>query len=86
MYFMIARANDNGRPTNQTLLRRLPENLLTSLFRGATTVRHKTDQVLFLAGDTPTAVTVSTMGYLRSRCAHREGTHSRLSRLGRNRW
>ena len=39
------------RPTNQALLSRLPENLFRSLFSRATTVRLKTDEVLFLAGD-----------------------------------
>src|SRR3974377_2044263 len=38
------------RPTNQGLLSRLPENLFRSLFSRATTVRLKTDEVLFLAG------------------------------------
>jgi CRP-like cAMP-binding protein len=37
--------------TDQSLLARLPEHLLTRLFGGATTVRLKTDEVLFLAGD-----------------------------------
>jgi CRP/FNR family transcriptional regulator, cyclic AMP receptor protein len=37
--------------TDQSLLARLPEYLLTRLFGGATTVRLKTDEVLFLAGD-----------------------------------
>jgi CRP/FNR family transcriptional regulator, cyclic AMP receptor protein len=39
-------------PTNQSLLSRLPEHLFTSLFSRATTVRLKTDEVLFLVGDT----------------------------------
>jgi len=39
------------RPTNQGLLSRLPEHLLRSLFSRATTVRLKTDEVLFLTGD-----------------------------------
>ena len=39
------------RPTNQGLLSRLPEYLFRSLFSRATTVRLKTDEVLFLAGD-----------------------------------
>jgi len=38
--------------TDQGLLSRLPEHLLTRLFGAATTVRLKTDEVLFLAGDT----------------------------------
>lgn len=37
---------------DQGLLSRLPEHLLTRLFGAATTVRLKTDEVLFLAGDT----------------------------------
>jgi CRP/FNR family transcriptional regulator, cyclic AMP receptor protein len=39
-------------PTNQGLLSRLPEHLLTQLFGRSTTVRLKADAVLFLAGDT----------------------------------
>src|SRR5215469_7130827 len=39
------------RPTNQGLLSLLPEHLSRSLFSRATTVRLKTDEVLFLAGD-----------------------------------
>ena len=39
------------RPTNQGLLTRLPEQLFRSLFSRATTVRIKTDEVLFHAGD-----------------------------------
>jgi CRP-like cAMP-binding protein len=39
------------RPTNQGLLSRLPEHLSRSLFSRAKTVRLKTDEVLFLAGD-----------------------------------
>jgi CRP-like cAMP-binding protein len=37
---------------DQSLLSGLPEHLLTRLFGGASTVRLKTDEVLFLAGDT----------------------------------
>ena len=39
------------RPTNQGLLSRLPEQLFRGLFSRATTVRLKTDEVLFLTGD-----------------------------------
>ena len=39
-------------PTDQSLLSRLPEHLLTRLFGHATTVQLKTDEVLFLVGDT----------------------------------
>src|SRR6516165_12016586 len=39
-------------PTDQSLLSRLPEHLLTRLFSRATTVQLKTDEVLFLVGDT----------------------------------
>jgi CRP-like cAMP-binding protein len=38
--------------TDQSLLSRLPEHLLTRLFGRATTVRLKTGEVLFLVGDT----------------------------------
>ena len=40
------------RPKDQSLLSRLPEHFLTQLFSRATTVRLKTDEVLFLAGET----------------------------------
>ncbi|MFY9839057.1 MAG: Crp/Fnr family transcriptional regulator [Xanthobacteraceae bacterium] len=49
---MIGPEEDNTRPTDQSLLSRLPEHFLTQLFGRATTVRLKTDQVLFLVGDT----------------------------------
>ena len=39
-------------PTNQGLLSRLPEHFLTELFGCASTVRLKTGEALFLAGDT----------------------------------
>jgi len=39
------------RPTNQGLLSRLPEQFFGSLFSRATTVRLKTDEVLFRSGD-----------------------------------
>ena len=39
------------RPTNQGLLSRLPDHLFGSLFSRAATVRLKTDEVLFRAGD-----------------------------------
>jgi len=39
-------------PTNQSLLSGLPEHLFTSLFGRATTVRLKTNEALFFAGDT----------------------------------
>jgi CRP/FNR family cyclic AMP-dependent transcriptional regulator len=48
---MIERKQPIGR-TDQSLLSRLPEHLLTRLFGRATTVRLETDQVLFLVGDT----------------------------------
>jgi CRP/FNR family transcriptional regulator, cyclic AMP receptor protein len=48
---MIERKQPIGR-TDQSLLSRLPEHLLTQLFGRATTVRLNTDEVLFLVGDT----------------------------------
>ena len=48
---VIERKQSIGR-TDQSLLSRLPEHLLKRLFGRATTVRLKTDQVLFLVGDT----------------------------------
>jgi CRP-like cAMP-binding protein len=47
----IGRQQSTG-PTNQSLLSRLPERLFKSLFSHAATVRLKTDEVLFLVGDT----------------------------------
>jgi CRP/FNR family transcriptional regulator, cyclic AMP receptor protein len=48
---MIAQQQSLGL-TDQSLLSRLPKHLLTRLFGGATRVRLKTDEVLFLAGET----------------------------------
>jgi CRP-like cAMP-binding protein len=48
---MTTPEKDNARPTEQSLLSHLPEHLLTQLFGRATTVRLKTDEMLFLAGD-----------------------------------
>jgi hypothetical protein len=53
--------------SNQGMLSRLPEQLFSSLFSRATTVKLKSDQVLFLVGDNGDAVIALRMGYLRSR-------------------
>ena len=55
------------RPTNQGLLSRLPEHLFGSLFSRATTVRLKTDEVLFRAGDPGDGCYRVLDGYLKSR-------------------
>src|SRR6516165_4444515 len=49
--FMTAREKDNARPTDQSLLSRLPGHFLTQLFGRATSVRLKAGEVLFLVGD-----------------------------------
>jgi hypothetical protein len=60
--------------TDQNLLSRLPEHLLTRLFGGAATVQLKTDEVLFLSAKPAMGATVSRMGCLRSRwCRVRAG-------------
>jgi CRP-like cAMP-binding protein len=85
---MIAREKDNLGPTDQSLLSSLPQHFLTQLFGRATTMRLKADQVLFLVGETGDSCYRVDDGLLKVTMVSRtvEGTHSRFSRPGRNRW
>jgi hypothetical protein len=67
--------------TNQGLLSGLPEHLFTSLFSRATTMRLKTNEVLFLAGDSGDAAIASRNDGV----ARRERAHSRFSWAPRDR-
>jgi CRP-like cAMP-binding protein len=69
-------------PTNQSLLRRLPEQLLTSLFSRATTVRLKTDEVLFLVGDTSDGCYRVDDGLVKVAMVSRAGNERILAFLG----
>jgi len=67
---------------DQSLLSRLPEHLLTRLFGGATTVRLKTDEVLFLAGDTGDGCYRVEDGLLKVTMISRTGKERILAFLG----
>ena len=67
---------------DQGLLSRLPEHLLTRLFGGATTVRLKTDEVLFLAGDTGDGCYRVEDGLLKVTMISRTGKERILAFLG----
>jgi CRP/FNR family transcriptional regulator, cyclic AMP receptor protein len=69
-------------PTDQSLLSRLPEHLLTRLFGGAATVRLKTDEVLFLAGDTGDGCYRVEDGLLKVTMISRAGKERILAFLG----
>ena len=69
-------------PTEQSLLSRLPEHLLTQLFGRATTVRLKTDEVLFLAGDTGDGCYRVEDGLLKVTMISRAGKERILAFLG----
>jgi CRP-like cAMP-binding protein len=69
--------------TDQSLLSRLPEQLLNRLFGGATTVRLKTDEVLFLAGDTGDGCYRVDDGLLKVALISRTGKERILAFLGR---
>ena len=79
---MIAREKDNARPTDQSLLSRLPEQFLTQLFGRATTVRLKADQVLFLVGDTGDGCYRVDDGLLKVTMVSRAGKERILAFLG----
>src|SRR6516164_8908302 len=66
----------------QGLLSRLPEHLLTRLFGGATTVRLKTDEVLFLAGDNGDGCYRVEDGLLKVTMISRTGKERILAFLG----
>ena len=67
---------------DQGLLSRLPEHLLTRLFGGATTVRLKPDEVLFLAGDTGDGCYRVEDGLLKVTMISRTGKERILAFLG----
>jgi CRP/FNR family transcriptional regulator, cyclic AMP receptor protein len=69
-------------PTNQGLLAALPEYLFTNLFSRATPVRLKTDEVLFLAGDTGDGCYRVEDGLLKVTMVSRAGTERILAFLG----
>jgi len=69
-------------PTDQGLLSRLPEHLLTRLFGAATTVRLKTDEMLFLAGDTGDGCYRVEDGLLKVTMISRTGKERILAFLG----
>jgi CRP/FNR family transcriptional regulator, cyclic AMP receptor protein len=78
---VIERQPSIGR-TDQNLLSRLPEQLLTRLFDRATTVRLKTDEVLFLAGDTGDGCYRVEDGLLKVTMVSRAGKERILAFLG----
>ena len=78
---VIERKQSTGR-TDQSLLSRLPEHLLTRLFGRATTVRLKTDQVLFLVGDTGDGCYRVNDGLLKVAMVSRAGKERILAFLG----
>ena len=69
-------------PTNQGLLSVLPEHLFTSLFSRATTVRLKTNEVLFLAGDSGNGCYRVEDGLLKVTMVSRAGSERILAFLG----
>ena len=78
---MIERKQSIG-PTDQSLLSRLPEHLLTRLFGHATTVQLKTDEVLFLVGDTGDGCYRVNDGLLKVAMVSRAGKERILAFLG----
>ena len=78
---MLERKQSIGQ-TDQSLLSRLPEQLLNRLFGGATTVRLKTDEVLFLAGDTGDGCYRVEDGLLKVTMISRTGKERILAFLG----
>jgi CRP-like cAMP-binding protein len=69
-------------PTNQSLLSRLPEHLVTSLFSRATKVRLETDEALFLAGDIGDGCYRVNDGLLKVTMTSRAGNERILAFLG----
>jgi len=69
-------------PTNQGLLSGLPEHLFTSLFSRATPVRLKTNEVLFLAGDSGNGCYRVEDGLLKVTMVSRAGSERILAFLG----
>ena len=72
----------NGEQQSTSLLSGLPEQLFTTLFSRATTVRLKTDEVLFLAGDVGDGCYRVEDGLLKVTMVSRGGTERILAFLG----
>jgi CRP/FNR family transcriptional regulator, cyclic AMP receptor protein len=72
----------NGEQQSTSLLAALPEQLFTTLFSHATTVRLKTDEVLFLAGDVGDGCYRVEDGLLKVTMVSRAGTERILAFLG----
>jgi CRP-like cAMP-binding protein len=71
-------------PTSSGLLSRLPQHLFTDLFRHATTVRLKADEVLFIAGDAGDGCYRVEDGLLKVTMVSRSGTERILAFFGPN--
>jgi CRP/FNR family transcriptional regulator, cyclic AMP receptor protein len=69
-------------PENQSLLSRLPDHLVTSLFSRATPVRLKTEEALFLAGDIGDGCYRVDDGLLKVTMVSRAGNERILAFLG----
>lgn len=72
----------NGERQSASLLSGLPEQFFTTLFSHATTVRLKTDEVLFLAGDVGDGCYRVEDGLLKVTMVSRSGTERILAFLG----
>src|SRR6516165_3227388 len=81
--FMTAREKDNARPTDQSLLSRLPGHFLTQLFGRATSVRLKAGEVLFLVGDAGDGCYRVDDGLLKVTMVSHTGKERILAFLGR---
>ncbi len=68
--------------SNQGILSRLPEQLFSNLFKRATTVKLKTDQVLFLVGDKGDGCYRVEDGLLKVTMISRDGNERILAFLG----
>jgi len=69
-------------PPSSSLLSGLPQHLFTDLFRHATTVRLKADEVLFIAGDAGDGCYQVEDGLLKVTMVSRSGTERILAFLG----
>jgi CRP/FNR family transcriptional regulator, cyclic AMP receptor protein len=73
---------DGQQQSNQGILSRLPEQLFSSLFRRATTVKVKAEQVLFLVGDNGDGCYRVEDGLLKVTMISRDGNERILAFLG----
>jgi CRP/FNR family transcriptional regulator, cyclic AMP receptor protein len=80
----VIERKESTSPTNQSLLQRLPENLLTRLFGGATRVRLNAGEVLFLVGDAGEGCYRVNDGLLKVTMLSRTGKERILAFLGRS--